>query len=63
MVEIYNFIKKEGSYCNIFLSLGGKIREAALKISIDDIDRDDGVETLITELDKLFLNDKLHLAY
>ena len=41
----------------------GKSKEAALEICIDDVDRDDGAETLITELDKLFLKDKLHLAY
>ena len=45
------------------LSLQGKAREIAVKINIDTLNVDDGVDNLIAELDKVFEKDKKDQAY
>ena len=47
----------------IFLSLTGKAREAVLELDIDTLNTDDGVDRVLEQLDKLYLKDKLQLAY
>ena len=43
--------------------LKGEARSLALSIPEDQLDADDGVETLFNELDKLYLKDKDTLGY
>ena len=45
------------------LSLQGKAREVALGIEKEKLNADNGVETLISELDKLFLKNKVDMTY
>ena len=44
-------------------ALKGEARSLALSIPEDQLDADDGVETLFNELDKLYLKDKDTLGY
>ena len=49
-----------------YLSLTGKAREAALEVPIDDMKEEDGLESILVKLDKLFeqdLNQSAYLAY
>ena len=59
----FNTLEKRKQALAIFLSLEGKAREVVLEIDIDNLDKDDGVERILTQLDKLYLKDKLQLAY
>ena len=47
----------------VFLTLEGKAREAMLNMDIEKIKGRDGVENIVTELNKLYLKDKLEMAY
>ena len=47
----------------VTLSLSGKARQKALEIPVADLNKDDGIDTLITALDQIFLQDKVDLAY
>ena len=53
--------KKQG--LAIFLSLEGEARETVLDIPIDELDEDEGSSKVLAKLDKLYLKDKIHLAY
>ena len=59
----FTTLEKRKQALAIFLSLEGKAREVVLEIDIDNLDKDDGVERILTQLDKLYLKDKLQLAY
>ena len=48
------------------MSLEGRAREAALELSIDELNTDDGLTKLIEKLDGLFLideNQRTYVAY
>ena len=47
----------------MFLSLGGKARESELGTDFETLNKDDGVDTILTQLDKFCLGDKLQPAY
>ena len=47
----------------VFLTLEGKAHEAILSMDIEKIKGKDGVENIVTELNKLYLKDKLEMAY
>ena len=47
----------------ICLSLTGKAREAALELLVEDLSSETGVVQLLAQLDELYLNDKVQLAY
>ena len=47
----------------VFLTLEGKAREAIFNMDIEKIKGKDGVENTVTELNKLYLKDKLEMAY
>ena len=47
----------------VFLTLEGKAREAILNMDIKKIKAKVGVENIVTELNKLYLKDKLEMAY
>ena len=47
----------------LFLSHEGKARETVPELLIKNIDADDGVGKIISQSDKLYLKDKLQLAY
>ena len=53
--------KKQGPA--ICLSLTGKAREAALELSVENLNSDTGVVQLLAKLDELYLKDKDQLAY
>lgn len=53
--------KKQGP--SLYLSLKGKAREAALEIDIDEIKKETGVQTILEQLDKLYLQDTNQSAY
>ena len=54
-------VKKQGPA--IFLTLEGKAREAVLELPIEKISADNGVESIVEHLDKLYLKDKAQSAY
>ena len=45
------------------MSLTGKTREAALELSVENLNSDTGVVQLLAKLDELYLKDKDQLAY
>lgn len=47
----------------LFLSLEESARDAAHEVSLDDLCKDDGIETLLTKLDSLFLKDENNAAF
>ena len=47
----------------LFLSLSGDARKAALKVGLDNMKKDDGVDIILAELDKFFLKDKDRSAF
>ena len=47
----------------IFLTLEGKAREAILDLDISLLKGNSGVKNIVTVLDKLYLKDKLQMAY
>ena len=47
----------------VTLSLAGQARAKALEIEVADLNKDDGLDTLITELDGLFRKETVDLAY
>ena len=47
----------------LFLSLSGDARAAAHEIPLDDLNKDDGLDTLIAKLDELYLKDKEGSAF
>ena len=59
----FTSLEKEKQALAIFLSLEGKARETELEVEVDDLNKDDGVEKVLAQLDNLFLKDKLQLAY
>ena len=48
---------------SIFFSLQGKAKTAALELDIDDIKKEDGVMTILTKLDKLYLQETSQSEY
>ena len=47
----------------VVLSLKGKSREKALEVEAASLNMENGIETLLTKLDEIFLQDKNELAY
>ena len=47
----------------IYLSLPDNVRNSCRNISITDLNKDDGLDTLINNLERLYLKDKKALAY
>ena len=47
----------------IFLSLKGKARETILEIDIESLNKEDGVEKVLVQLDKVRFKDKIELVY
>ena len=47
----------------IFLSLKEKAKVAVLEIHNESLNKDDGVDIVLVQLDKLYLKDKTQLAY
>ena len=47
----------------VFLSLSGDARAAAHEIPLDDLNKDDGLDTLIKKLNELYLKDKEGSAF
>ena len=47
----------------IFLTLEGKARETVLNLDIKEIKAKNGVESIVKALNKLYLKDKLQMAY
>lgn len=47
----------------VTLSLEGQARAKALEIEVTDLNKDNGLDTLITELDALFKKETVDLAY
>ena len=47
----------------IYLSLPDKVRNSCRNISITNLNKDDGLDTLINNLERLYLKDKKALAY
>ena len=47
----------------VALSLKGRARDIALEIPADDLDKDNGMTTLIQELDNLFTREEKDRAY
>lgn len=47
----------------VTLSLSGKAREAALAIDASELNKDDGIKTLLAELDKVFQKERVDSAY
>ena len=65
-VEIWQLVTeldKKKQALALTLSLSGKAREAALNIKAEDLNKDDGMSTLITKLDTVFLKEKKDSAY
>ena len=56
-------LAKDKQALAISLSLSGRARDAAMEMDLADLSTDDGVDKLLTELDKLFLRNKVDLAY
>ena len=47
----------------VVLSLEGRARDTALEISVEDLNKDDGMGTLIRALDSIFLKEEKDCAY
>ena len=47
--------KKQG--LSLYLSLSGKAKKAALKIDLEKLKKDTGIQTILERLDKLYLED------
>ena len=47
----------------IYLSLPDKVRNSCRNIVITDLNKDNGLDTLINNLERLYLKDKKALAY
>ena len=56
-------VDKKKQALAVALSLSGKARQKALEIPVADLNKDDGIETLITALDDIFLLNKVDQAY
>ena len=56
-------IDKKKQALAVTLSLTGQAKEAALGINVTDLNKDDGMDKLLEALDKIFLKDKVDLAY
>ena len=63
MWELVTELYKKKRSLALALSLQGKPREVELEISVEDLNVNEGVDRLITELDKLFEKDKIDQAY
>ena len=48
---------------SVFFSFKGKAKTAALELDIEDIKKDDGVDTILKRLDKLYLQETSQSAY
>lgn len=47
----------------VVLGLEGRARETAMEIPAEQLDRDDGMATLLTKLDGVFLKEEKDRAY
>lgn len=47
----------------VTLSLSGKAREAAVSVKADDLNKEDGISTLLSKLDTIFKRDTIDCAY
>ena len=47
----------------VVLSLEGRARDTALEISVEDLNKEDGMGTLIRALDSVFLKEEKDRAY
>ena len=47
----------------VALSLKGRVRDIALEIPADDLDKDNGMTPLIQELGKVFMREEKNRAY
>ena len=56
-------VEKERQALALVLSLSGQARQRALEIEVADLNKADGVDTLLESLEELFLKDKIDLAY
>ncbi|CAG2240934.1 unnamed protein product [Mytilus edulis] len=63
MWQLVTDLDKKKRGLALALSLQGKPREVALEVDPTDLNVDEGVDKLITELDKLFEKDKIDQAY
>ncbi|CAG2191494.1 unnamed protein product [Mytilus edulis] len=63
MWQLVTDLDKKKRGLALALSLQGKPREVALEVDPSDLNVDEGVDKLITELDKLFEKDKIDQAY
>ena len=59
---VTNLAKKQQEQV-IYLSLPGKVRNSCRNISISDLNKDDGLDTLINNLERLYLKDRKASAY
>ena len=60
--KFISYEKKKLGPC-LFLSLTGDARNAAREIPLEDLEKDDGLDTLIKKLDELYLKDKEGSAF
>ena len=63
MWRLVTDLKPEKQALAVVLSLAGQARQKALEISVDDLNKDTGMKTLLEALDKIFLADEVDLAY
>ena len=63
MWRLVTDLKPEKQALAVALSLTGQARQKALEISVDDLNKDTGMKTLLEALDKIFLADEVDLAY
>ena len=63
MWRLVTDLKPEKQALAVTLSLAGQARQKALEISVDDLNKDTGMKTLLEALDKIFLADEVDLAY
>ena len=61
--QLVTDLEKKKQALAVTLSLTGKAREAALNIKAEDLNSDEGMNTLIETLDKLFLQETIDSAY
>ena len=54
----FTSIKKDKQAIAVHLSLGGRARKATSEIPVSDMKSENGIDTLIAKLDRVFLQDK-----
>lgn len=65
-VGIWRFVTeldKKKQALAVVLGLEGRARETALEISVQDLNTDNGMETLLAKLDEVFLREEKDRAY